>query len=193
MSNDAFQLTPQDVRTHDFARTFRGYDPRQVDAFKQRLAEEIDRLNRERVQAEERLKSAQDQLRAYRERERALNEALIAAQQLRTDTRVQAEREAQMIVHEAEAEGARIVDRAKLDERIVRERTSAAVGQFNAYVASFRFLLERQLGEVDALQGAARTPVAAPRVELATAADATGRPPHVVLLPDVQPAGERTE
>jgi DivIVA domain-containing protein len=156
MSDDAFQLTPQDVRTQEFARAFRGYDPNQVDAFKQRLAEEIDRLNRERVQAEERLKSAQDQLRAYRERERALNEALIAAQQLRVDTRAQAERDAQAIVHEAELEASRVVDRAKLDEQLVRERTVSAVGQFNAYVQSFRLLLERQLAEVDALQSAAR-------------------------------------
>ncbi|HET7600564.1 MAG TPA: DivIVA domain-containing protein [Gemmatimonadales bacterium] len=156
MTDHAFQLTPQDVRTQDFTRSMRGYDRAQVDEFKQRLAEEIDRLNRERVQAEERLKSAQDQLRAYRERERALNEALVAAQQLRADSRAQAEREAQAIIREAEAEAARVVDRAKLDEQMVRERTVSAVGQFNAYVASFRLLLERQLAEVDALQGAAR-------------------------------------
>jgi DivIVA domain-containing protein len=184
MSNDAFQLTPQEVRAHDFARAFRGYDPRQVDEFKLRLAEEIDRLNRERVQAEERLKSAQDQLRAYRERERALNEALVAAQQLRVDSRAQAEREAQAIVREAVTDAARVVDRAQLDERLVRERTASAVGQFNAYVASFRLLLERQLGEVDALQEAARAQVAAPRLE-------AGAPP--VPLPEMEPAGEHTE
>ena len=91
MSDEIFQLTPQDVRTHDFARAVRGYDRAQVDEFKQRLAEEIDRLTRARIQAEERLKSAQDQLRAYRERERALNEALVGAQQLRADTHAQAE------------------------------------------------------------------------------------------------------
>ena len=141
MSDEIFQLTPQDVRTHDFARAVRGYDRAQVDEFKQRLAEEIDRLTRARIQAEERLKSAQDQLRAYRERERALNEALVG------------------VLREAQLEAARIVDRAKLDEQLVRERTEEAIRQFNAYVASFRVLLERQLAEVDGLQAAARTPV----------------------------------
>ncbi len=158
MSDEIFQLTPQDVRTHDFARAVRGYDRAQVDEFKQRLAEEIDRLTRARVQAEERLKSAQDQLRAYRERERALNEALVGAQQLRADTHAQAEQEAGLVLREAQLEAARIVDRAKLDEQLVRERTEEAIRQFNAYVASFRVLLERQLAEVDGLQAAARTP-----------------------------------
>lgn len=158
MSDEIFQLTPQDVRTHDFARAVRGYDRAQVDEFKQRLAEEIDRLTRARIQAEERLKSAQDQLRAYRERERALNEALVGAQQLRADTHAQAEQEAGLVLREAQLEAARIVDRARLDEQLVRERTEEAIRQFNAYVASFRVLLERQLAEVDGLQAAARTP-----------------------------------
>jgi DivIVA domain-containing protein len=171
MSDEAFQLTPQDVRTHDFSRAVRGYDRVQVDEFKLRLAEEIDRLTRARIQAEERLKSAQDQLRAYRERERALNEALVAAQQLRADTRTQAEQEAAIVVREARAEGAKLVDRAKLDEQLVRERTEDAIRQFNAYVASFRLLLERQLAEVDGLQAAARTivptrPPASPEIEV---------------------------
>ncbi len=163
MSDDAFQLTPQDVRTQDFARGIRGYDRAQVDEFKQRLAAEIDRLTRARIQAEERLKSAQDQLRSHRERERAVHEALIAAQELRSDLRAQAEQEAAVIVREAHVEAAKIVDRAKLDHQLVCERTEDAVRQFNAYVASFRLLLERQLGEVDGLQAAAREGTGAPR------------------------------
>jgi DivIVA domain-containing protein len=163
MTDDAFQLTPQEVRTHDFARVVRGYDRAQVDEFKQRLAEEIDRLSRAKHQAEERLKSAQDQLRSHRERERAVHEALIAAQELRSDLRAQAEQEASVIVKEAHVQAAKIVDRAKLDEQLVRERTEDAVRQFNAYVASFRLLLERQLGEVDGLQAAAREGAGAPR------------------------------
>jgi cell division septum initiation protein DivIVA len=134
-----------------------------VDDFKQRLAEEIDRLSRAKHQAEERLKSAQDQLRSHRERERAVHEALIAAQELRSDLRAQAEQEASVIVKEAHVQAAKIVDRAKLDEQRVRDRTEDAVRQFNAYVASFRLLLERQLGEVDGLQAAAREGVGAPR------------------------------
>jgi DivIVA domain-containing protein len=161
MTDDVFQLTPQDVRTHDFGRALRGYDRAQVDEFKQRLAEEIDRLTRARIQAEERLKSAQDQLRAYRERERALNEALVGAQQLRADTRAQAEQEAGLILREAHVEAAKVVDRAKLDEQLVHERTEEAIRQFNAYVAGFRLLLERQLAEVDGLQAAARAGVPA--------------------------------
>jgi DivIVA domain-containing protein len=153
MTDDhAFRLTPLDVRSQEFARVLRGYDRAQVDEFKMAISEELDRLLRERAQQEERLRSAEEQLRAYRDRERAMNEALVAAQQLRVDSREQAEREAELVLREARAEAERILERAQEEESLVRERSDGAVRQFTAYVASFRTLLERHLGEVDGLQ-----------------------------------------
>jgi cell division initiation protein len=153
MTDDhAFHLTPLDVRSQEFARAFRGYDPAQVDEFKLAISEELERLLRERAQHEERLQNAQEQLRAFRDRERAMNEALVAAQQLRVDSREQAEREAELVLREARAEAERILERARHEEAVVRERADGAARQFSAYVASFRTLLERHLGEVDGLQ-----------------------------------------
>ena len=153
MTDDhAFHLTPLDVRSQEFARALRGYDRAQVDEFKLAISEELDRLLRERAQQEERLRSAQEQLRAYQDRERAMNEALVAAQQLRVDSREQAEREAELVLREARTEAERIMDRARQEEAAVRERSDGAARQFAAYVASFRTLLERHLGEVDGLQ-----------------------------------------
>jgi DivIVA domain-containing protein len=157
MTDDTFRLTPHDLRAQQFARVLRGYAPAEVDEFKERVAEELDRLLRERVQHEERLKAAQEQLKAFRERERALNEALVAAQQLRNETRQQAEREAEAMLRDARAEADRIVDRARVDERLVRERAETAARQFSAYVAGFRGLLQRQLAELEVLEGHSRT------------------------------------
>jgi DivIVA domain-containing protein len=153
MTDDhAFHLTPLDIRSQEFARAFRGYDRAQVDEFKLAMSEELDRLLRERAQQEDRLRLAQEQLRAYQDRERAMNEALVAAQQLRVDSREQAEREAELVLREARGEAERIMERARQEEAIVRERSDGAARQFAAYVASFRTLLERHLGEVDGLQ-----------------------------------------
>jgi DivIVA domain-containing protein len=158
----AFHLTPLDVRSQEFGRTLRGYDRAQVDEFKLAISEELDRLLRERAQQEERLRSAQEQLRDFRERERAMNEALVAAQQLRVDSREQAEREAELVLREARAEAERIMERARQEEASVRERADSAARQFTAYVASFRTLLERHLGEVDGLQRRPRPEVTLP-------------------------------
>jgi DivIVA domain-containing protein len=157
MTDDSFQLMPHDVRAQQFARAMRGYAPVEVDEFKNRVAEAMDRMLRDKLQAEERLRSALEQLKAYREREHALNEALVAAQQLRTDSRAQAEREAELVLREARAEGERIIERSAVEERRVRERADAAARQFSAYVAGFRSLLQRQLAELEVLEGHSRT------------------------------------
>jgi DivIVA domain-containing protein len=157
MSEEFFHLTPLDVRTQEFVRAVRGYDRAQVDQFKVQVAEALERLGRERLQAEERLKSAQEQLRGYRERERAMNEALVAAQQLRADSREQAAREAELVLKEARAEAQRVVQQAHQDEVSVRERAEAAARQFTAYLAGFRGLLQRQLAELEVLEGHSRT------------------------------------
>ena len=107
---------------------------------------------RDRAQHEERLRSAQEQLRSFRDRERAMNEALVAAQQLRVDSRTQAEREDELLLREASTEAERILERARQEEAVVRDRAAGAARQFAAYVASFRALLERHLGEIDGLQ-----------------------------------------
>ncbi|HEU4763257.1 MAG TPA: DivIVA domain-containing protein [Gemmatimonadales bacterium] len=157
MTDDAFHLTPHDVRSQEFSRTLAGYDRQQVDDFRARLSDELDRLLRERAQLEERLRGLQEQLRAFRERERAMNDALVAAQQLRADTKVQADREAESVLREARAEALRIVQQAQEQEQVIRERSEAASRMFASYLANFRALLERQLGEVEGLQAGAQT------------------------------------
>jgi DivIVA domain-containing protein len=161
MTDDAFRLTPLDVRTQEFVSALRGYERAQVDHFKLQVAEELERLVRDRMQAEERLKSAQEQLKVFRERERAMNDALVAAQQLREDSRHHAERESELILKEARTEAQRLVEQARQDEISVRARADSAARQFTAYLAGFRGLLQRQLAELDVLEGHARSMVEA--------------------------------
>ena len=153
MSTDAFHLTPHDVRKQEFRRSLRGYEPMSVEDFRVRVADELERILREKSVLEERLASLGEQLGVYRERERAMNEALVAAQQLREETRAAAQREAQVIVREAEAEARRVLEEARAADGEVRRQSADVERQFQAYVAGFRALLERQLAELRVLDG----------------------------------------
>ena len=153
MNEDAFHLTPLDIRQQEFRKSLRGYDPSGVEDFRMRVADELERVIRERSVLEERVAALTEQLRVFRERERAMNEALVAAQQLRADTRAAAEREAQVIVREAEAEARRLLDEARSAEGEVRREMAEAERQFQSYLAGFRVLLERQQAELRVLDG----------------------------------------
>ena len=153
MSEDVFHLTPLDIRKQEFRKTMRGYDPAGVEDFRLRVADELERILRERSVLEERLAALTDQLRSFRERERAMNEALVTAQQLREETRLAAEREAQSIRRDAEGDARRIMDEARVDETAARRQLAEAERQFQAYLGGFRALLERQMAELKTLDG----------------------------------------
>jgi DivIVA domain-containing protein len=150
MIDEAFHLTPLDVRRYDFGRALRGYSPARVDQFRDQVAEELERLTKINLDLDGRARSFHEQLRAFRERDKALNDALIAAQQLRDDVRGQAEREAQLIIREAQGEAERIIEAAKVEVRRMEEELDNLDRSRRTYLAQMRTLIARQLSEVEA-------------------------------------------
>jgi len=152
MSDDVFHLTPVDVRRFDFGSALRGYDKTRVDQFRDQVAEELDRLTRANAELEAKAKGFHEQLRAFRERDKALNDALITAQQLRAETREQAEREAQLILREARAEGEKLVEESRRAVRRIERRVEALARARQAYLAQWRALTERQAADLKAAE-----------------------------------------
>jgi DivIVA domain-containing protein len=149
--DESFHLTPLDVRRTEFAGALRGYDKARVDEFRDRVANELERLTRLNQDLESKAKGFHEQLRAFRERDKALNEALVSAQQLRAETKEQAEREAQLVLREARAEGERLIDAAKGEVRRLAGEIEGLERARRAYLAQFRELVARQLAELDAI------------------------------------------
>lgn len=160
MQDESFHLTPLDVRRYDFGSALRGYDKARVDQFRDHVAEELERLARVVADLDGKARSFHEQLRAFRDRDKALNEALVSAQQLRGDIREQADREAQLVLREARAEGDRVIDEARAEVRRMQAEVDALDRMRRSYVAQLRALMTRQLTELDAAEHAA--PSAAP-------------------------------
>lgn len=154
MTDDAFRLTPLDVRRYDFGTALRGYDKARVDQFRDQVAEELERLARQVVDLETRANGFLEQLRAFREREKALNEALVSAQQLRAEIREQAEREAALVVREARGEGERLLSEVRHEVARLQTQAETLEKQRRTYLLQLRAMTERQLAEVEAMLSA---------------------------------------
>jgi DivIVA domain-containing protein len=148
MIDETFHLTPLDVRRYDFGSAFRGYDRERVDQFREQVAEEMERLSRLNQDLDTKARGFHEQLRAFRDRDKAINEALVSAQQLRSDMREQAEREAELVLREARAEGDRLLEEARGEMRRLEEQVAATQRTHRSYVAQLRALAERHLAEV---------------------------------------------
>ena len=168
MSDESFHLTPLDIRRYDFgAKSFRGYDEKKVEDFRNQVAEELERLTRLNQELDSKARGFHEQLRAFRDRDKALNEALVSAQQLRSEIREQAEREAQLILREARAEGERQLDAIRNDTRQLEADIVGLEKSRRAFIGQLRQIAERQLAELAAAEGAPRglpaTPPPAPK------------------------------
>jgi DivIVA domain-containing protein len=150
IEDESFHLTPLDVRRYDFGRALRGYDPKRVDTFRDQVAEEMDRLTRVNVDLESKARTFHEQLRAFRERDKALNDALVSAQQLRGELKDQSEREAQLTIREAQAEAEKIVEAARAEVRRMQTELDALERSRRSYLAQMRTILSRQLSELEA-------------------------------------------
>ena len=167
MTDEGFYLTPLDVRRFDFGTQMRGYDKTRVDQFRDQVADELERLTRLNQDLEAKAKGFHEQLRAFRERDKALNEALVSAQQLRSEIRDQADREAQLILREARAEGDRLVDAAREDIRRLAGEVEQLERTRRSFLTQLRSLVERQLHDIDAAMSSPPrlpTPIAGPEV-----------------------------
>jgi DivIVA domain-containing protein len=149
-------LTPLEVRQKkgDFRRAMRGYEPALVDDFLDLVAERLEAVVRENRAMHDDLARLREQLTEFKERERALTEALVTAQEMREELRKQAERDAELVRREAEAEIAR--QRAESAAEFEREQDSLRTlrARRAQLLRSFRTFLERELAELSVAEDA---------------------------------------
>lgn len=152
--DEVFRLTPVDVRRYEFGSAMRGYDRARVDQFREQVADELERLARHNQDLEAKARTLAEQLKHYRERDKAINEALVSAQQIREELREQGEREVELRLREAESQAERLQEGARKQMASLQREIEALGRSRRAYLAQLRTLAERHLAEVEALEQA---------------------------------------
>ena len=182
------ELTPLDVRKKkgDFRRTLRGYDPAVVDDFLDLVADRMETLVRGAAGVNEKIARLEQQVADYRDREKALTEALVTAQEMREEMRSQSTREVDLLRRQAEADAESIRGEAVR----AREREEGALSSLRSkqlqFLASYRTFLEQELSDLAAHSRALE--MQAGRVGAAPAP----RPPFRQQAPAASPAESRS-
>ena len=170
-SSQGFHLTALDARRFDFGNALRGYDRARVDQFREQVAEELERMSRANQELDQKARNFHEQLKSFRERDKALNEALVSAQQLRGAIKEQAEREAQLILREAQAEADKLLQVVRDELRGAKEEVQALWRTRRSYLAQLRHHLERQLTELNAAESEPTPDFSTPRTISAVRAE----------------------
>jgi cell division initiation protein len=96
------KITPSDIQQQQFRIRFRGFDVREVDSFLERVTDEFETLTRENSDRQKEIEGLRREIQEYRDREKTFKDAMINTQKALDDMRMNAEKEAELIVAEAE-------------------------------------------------------------------------------------------
>ncbi len=104
------KISPIDIQQQQFkGKMFGGLDPEDVDAFLQMVAQEMEALLRENNDLKEQLSRNNATLAVMEGQELKLRDAVLAAQKIGEDMKVNAQKEATLIVSESELKGEKII------------------------------------------------------------------------------------
>ncbi|MCU0559278.1 MAG: DivIVA domain-containing protein [Desulfobacterales bacterium] len=153
-------LTPLDIQQHRFRRRLQGYDPREVEDFLEQAAAALENQQRENFHLAEEIHALQADIAQYQRREGTFKSVLLHSQKVLDQMKANAEKQAGLIVADAEGKAAKLLLQAQhrlvqLQEHIgqlKRQRVQIEV-EIGAIIESHRRLLNLGQEQISANDG----------------------------------------
>ena len=159
---DAMRITPLDIQQMVFKVSFRGYDKEEVNRFLEELAQTVESLNRDHAVQQEKIMFLEQQLAELKRTEATLSSTLLSAQSLAEDMKRNAQREADLVIKEAELKAGELTRQAKVvltdtqrDLSSLQKQRLLMVERLRASLRMFERMLEVE--EQEAFHDAATT------------------------------------
>lgn len=145
------RLTPLDVQNHQFRRTWKGYDPAEVDGFLHILAQDYESLVHELEALRETARGLEARVRELSVNEEVLRQTLVTAQAMTEDLKKTALKESEILIGEAEVRAEKILDAAHRRAAKLAQDIRDLKGVRANLAATIRAAIETHLGLVDSL------------------------------------------
>jgi cell division initiation protein len=143
------RVTPLEIERSQFRTSFRGYERNAVRLTLQRAAREIEWLLSELKDQKKELESVYNELERYKQQEETLQETLKLAQRASDETRNNAQREAELILADAEREANHMKQIALEDASGERWQLEKMKHERRDFERRFRALLEEYMGHLE--------------------------------------------
>ena len=144
-------LTPLDIQQQRFRVSFRGYDPKEVEAFLEQTANAFEDLQREMLRLADETKKLQSDIEEYQRREGTFKRALLHSQKVLDQMQENARRQAEVIVAGAETKAEKLLQQAQNRLAQLQESIAGLKRQRVQVEAEITFVIEnhRRLLEAD--------------------------------------------
>lgn len=148
------KITPLDIQQMVFQVKLRGYDREEVNRFLEEIAQTVELLNRDNAMLRDRIDSLEQQVSELKRTEATLSNTLVSAQSLADDVKRSAQRDAELIVKEAELKAGELFRQARTelgntqrDLAVLQKQRLLMVERMRATLNTFERMLDIEAGE----------------------------------------------
>lgn len=138
-------LTPLDIHNKEFGRGFRGYNEDEVNEFLDQIIKEFEIHLKEKKELEEEANRLRETLQHFKNIEESLSKSILLAQETSEEVKNNANKEAQLIIKEAEKNADRIINEALAKSRKIVMEIEELKQRASVYRLRFRSMLEAQM------------------------------------------------
>ena len=142
-------MTPDDLMNQKFKRSVMGYSPSEVNAFREQTADRLGSLLSDNESLKRQLAEIKEELASYREREKSLEATLAQTRELTAEVKTNAEREARVLLAEAELQAEKILNQAHNRLARIHDDISELKRQRAQFEVRLRSLVEAHLKLLD--------------------------------------------
>lgn len=148
------KITPLDIQQMVFQVKLRGYDRDEVNRFLEEVAQTVESVNRDNAGLRDRIVSLEQQVAELKRTELTLSNTLVSAQSLADDVKRSAQRDAELIVKEAELKAGELFRQARVelaetqrDLSMLKKQRLLMVERMRATLHTFERMLDVEASE----------------------------------------------
>ena len=144
-------LTPMDIHNKTFSKGLRGYAQEEVEQFMEEVVNDYEKIYREHREMPEETDMLRTKLKNYETMETTMTSTLMMAQETAENVKVNARKEAELIIAKAETEKEQMLRDTADSLRNAQEQYNQIMADISVFRAKLRSLLESQLELVDTM------------------------------------------
>lgn len=167
------KVSPISIKKQEFNKSLRGYDPEEVQAFLDRLADNFDALQKENDSLKAELENANAHLAEFRRIEKNLQDTLLKAQESSSKAIDSVKKQSNLMVKEAEIKANQILEKARENANEIRdaviklrEERDLLISKLKAMIDSQAHLFEGKIKDAGAESTSMKKPEQPKKVDI---------------------------
>lgn len=138
-------ITPMEINNKEFKKSFRGYDVDDVDDFLDQVVEDYEKLYKENNALREKMGTISEKLEHYGKIEATLQNTLILAQGAADQAKANSQKEAELIIKNANDTAQKIIDQAHTEVVKITGQYEKIKQEFKLFKSRYKTFIQTQL------------------------------------------------